>query len=149
MLEFSNETEPRSKHPESTDVWKFYSPAERGIVFTACRMRLLVLLFTYFHYIKLNNHQFLILISILSDYLFTKHRRVQRGPITTLVSISARGSFATQKVVICPSSYCYLISQACGKSFLTLVSGKCFLFTSASFATDLAHHRLVLLYEKK
>ena len=75
-----------------------HRPSEVGIVFTACLMRHLILVFTKFHntYKVENVGQFLILISISSDYLFTKHKIFQRGPIIALVNILARGQFARQ-----------------------------------------------------
>ena len=59
LLEFSKHANPRSNMPESTKVWKVHSPTEWSIVFTACRVRHLILGFAKFHYIsKFKNSYF-------------------------------------------------------------------------------------------
>ena len=71
-----------------------YSPADWSIIFTVCHIRHLILVFTNYHYIKLKIKTiFSTFSSILSEYLFTNRRSFQRGPITVLLSISARGQF--------------------------------------------------------
>ena len=91
---FERAQSARSRIVENIELVKIYCRPSDVFGLPICLMRHLILVFTNFQYMKIKNEgQYLILINILPDYLFSKHRRVQRRPITALVSISARGHF--------------------------------------------------------
>ena len=90
FLEFRPRLEkPKAKIPKKALRFGRFFTGRVRYYFYRLPYRHFIWVFIYFHFTKKkrNRDQFLILISISSDYYrFTKHRRIQRGAITALVN---------------------------------------------------------------